>query len=463
MSLIFERVVSEGIGDISYIIGDDSTGLAAVIDPRPDCDVYIRLAREHNVTVRHIIQTHIHEDFVSGVRELAAGVGNAIIHAGRSDEDPYGYELSQLHDGDKIELGSISLTVRNTPGHTPEHIAVMVNEKSSPDKPYAVFTGGSLLINAVGRSDLLGQERFDEMLRRQYVSLTDFYAELDDGVIIHPTHGYGSACGPAIGDRFSSTIGYERSHNPYMMCSSFQEFKDLSVRNKTPRPTYYPRLKITNTEGSSIMGNTPVVPGFPAKEFEQLTGSRQCVIVDTRSMLEFGGGHIAGSINIESLGELSVWAGWMLDPNQPIAIVLKSDCNLDEVVSLFRRTGFTNFVAYLAGGMRAWAQAGLAMDQIQQIDVYKLRQDLDVVQTLDVRSQREWDGGHIPNARHIYLPDLPGRMGELNKKAPVATYCETGFRASIAGSLLRKAGFEDVRNVPGSWRAWVNAKLPIEK
>jgi hydroxyacylglutathione hydrolase len=463
MSLIFERVVSEGIGDISHIIGDDSTGLAAVIDPRPDCDIYISLARKHGVTIRHIIQTHIHEDFVSGVRELAARVGNAIIHAGRSDEDTYGYELNLLQEGDKIELGSISLTVRSTPGHTPEHFALTINEKSGPDKPYAVFTGGSLLINAVGRSDLLGQERFEEMLRKQYDTLTNFYAKLDEGVIIHPTHGYGSACGPSIGDRFSSTIGYERAHNPYMMCGSFQEFKELSIRNATPRPSYYPRLKITNTEGAHIEGNTPVVPGFPAKEFEQLTASKQCVIVDTRSMLEFGGGHIAGAINIEDLGDLSVWAGRLLDPKQPLAIVPGSDRKLDEVVALFWRTGFTNFSGYLVGGMRAWAQAGLPMEQIRQIDIFELHKELGKTQALDVRSQSEWDGGHIPGAKHIYLADLPGRIGELDKKAPVATYCETGYRASIASSLLRKAGFEDIRNVPGSWSAWTKAKLPIEK
>lgn len=463
MSLLFERVVSEGIGDISYIIGDDATGLAAVIDPRPDCDAYIQLARKHRVAIRHIIQTHIHEDFVSGVRQLAARVGNAIIHAGQSDEDEYGYGLDQLQDNDKIELGSVSLTVRNTPGHTPEHIAILINEESSPDKPYAVFTGGSLLINAVGRSDLLGQERFEEMLHKQYDTLTNFYAKLDDGVIIHPTHGHGSACGPAIGDRFSSTIGYERSHNQYLKCGSFQEFKDLSVKNITPRPTYYPRLKITNTQGARIENNTPVVPGLPDKEFEQLISSKQCAIVDTRSMLEFGGGHITGAINIEDKGELSVWAGWMLDSTEPIAIVLRSDCKLNEVASLFWRTGFTNIAGYLVGGMSAWAQAGLPMDNMQQVDVHTLYKNLTAVQVLDVRSAEELSGGRIPNAKHIYLPELSDRMGELNKKAPIATYCNTGYRASIASSLLKQAGFEDVRNVPGSWTAWIKAELPIER
>ena len=463
MSLVFERVVSEGIGDISYIIGDDATGLAAVIDPRPDCDAYLRLAREHNVTIRHIIQTHIHEDFVSGVRQLAARVGNATIHAGHSDEDTYGYELNPLRDKDKIDLGSVSLTVRNTPGHTPEHIAVLIHEKSSPDNPYAVFTGGSLLVNAVGRSDLLGQERFDEMLHQQYDTLTNIYAKLEDGVIIHPTHGHGSACGPAIGDRFSSTIGYERSHNPYMKCTSFEEFKELSIQDTTPKPTYYPRLKITNTRGAPIENNTPIVPGLPAAEFEQLIRSKQCVLVDTRSMLEFGGGHIAGAIHIEDKGELSVWAGWMLDPNQPLAIVLRSDSKLDDVVSLFWRTGFTNVAGYLVGGMGAWVRAGLPLDHIQQIDVHALHHDLAAVQVLDVRSPLEWSEGHIPNAKHIYLPDLPGHMGQLNKKAPVATYCNTGYRASIASSVLKQAGFEDVKNVPGSWKAWIKAKLPIEK
>lgn len=462
MSLVFETVVSEGIGDMSYLIGDDASGVAAVIDPRPDCDDYIRLARMHQVAVRHIIQTHIHEDFVSGVRQLASRVGNATIHAGRSEDDRYGYELNQLADGDTLELGSVSLSVRHTPGHTPEHIALLASEKGS-SQPYAVFTGGSLLINALGRSDLLGSERFDEMLNKQYRTLTEFYAKLDDGVIVHPTHGHGSACGSAIGDRFSSTIGYERATNKYMQCSSFQEFKDLSVGDLSRRPVYYPGLKVINTEGPQVFGYRPIAPAMTPHEFKKLAQSGNSTVIDTRSMLEFGGGHIAGAVNIEDRGELSVWAGWMLDPKQPLALVLKDDTKLDEVVAIFWRTGFTTFAGYLVGGMQAWALSGLPMESLPQIDVHKLHQVRSRFQVLDVRSEKEWNAGRIPNAKHIYLPELPQHTGELDKAAPVVTYCGSGYRAAIAASLLKKAGFKDVRNVPGSWGAWRKADLPVEK
>ncbi|MCE5186484.1 MAG: MBL fold metallo-hydrolase [Planctomycetaceae bacterium] len=462
MSLVFETVISEGIGDMSYLVGDDAAGIAAVIDPRPDCDDYIRIARKHRVAIRHIIQTHIHEDFVSGVRQLAARVGNATIHVGRSEEDEYGYSANLLRQDDTIELGSVSLRVHYTPGHTPEHIALLASEKGR-SSPYAVFTGGSLLINAVGRSDLLGPERFDEMLQKQYRTLTEFYARLDDGVIVHPTHGHGSACGSAIGDRVSSTIGYERATNKYMKAGSYEEFKKLSVEDLSQRPVYYPRLKVINTEGPQVFGYRPIAPALTPHEFNELAQSADSTVIDTRSMLEFGGGHIAGAMNIEDRGELSVWAGWMLDPGQPLALVLKDDSKLDEVAAFFWRTGFTKFVGYLVGGMPAWAQSGLPLECLPQIDVHKLHENLGHMQIVDVRSDNEWKSGRVAGAKHIYLPQLPKRMSELDKAAPTVTYCGSGYRASIAASLLKRAGFADVRNVPGSWGAWRKADLPIEK
>jgi len=241
MALVFERVVTEGLGDIGYLIGDDSAGTAAVIDPQADVDIYLQLARGHKVAITHVLQTHVHEDFLSGANELAARVGNVTLCSSAEDAAPYGYAHEPLHDGDCLTFGGTVLTVRHTPGHTPEHMAFLVAEKGREQSPYAVFTGGSLLIDAAGRTDLLGPDQAQALTAAQYRTLYDFYLTLDDGVILHPTHAHGSPCGASIGDRLSSTIGYERRFNPHLQCRGEDEFRQFALDGLPPKPSYYPK------------------------------------------------------------------------------------------------------------------------------------------------------------------------------------------------------------------------------
>ena len=462
MALVFERIQTDGIAELSYLVGDDSEGVAAVFDPRPDVDCYLELAREKHVSITHIFETHIHADLVSGARELCARVESAKIFVSHEGGARYGFDHEKIVDGDTFKLGSVLITVRHTPGHTPEHVAYSLAEKDHPDAPWGVLTGDSLFVSSAGRPDLLGNAQAKKLAEQQFHTLHDFYLKLADGVIIYPAHGHGSPCGADIGDRLSSTIGYERRFNAFLQFQDVKSFTDYALSTAPPAPTYYPRMKKLNAKGPEVLGNLPKVRGLPPKFFKEATEDDDNVLIDTRMMLAFGGGHIKGALSIGGSPMLSIWAGWLLDPAKPILLVLESDEKLDEVVRLFLRTGYTKFAGYLVGGMKAWDNAGLPLDEVGQMTVHEIKARGKKLQLLDVRSPDEWKGGHIPNARHIFLGELREKMGELDKSKPTAIYCDSGYRASIATSILKQEGFGCVCNVPGSWQAWKKAGFPVD-
>ena len=462
MSLVFERFQTEGIAELSYLLGDDEQGIAAVFDPTPDVEKYVELAREKNVAITHIFETHIHADLMSGSRELCARVDSAKIFASHEEGALYGFDTEKLKDGDTFTIGDALVTVRHTPGHTPEHVSFEIADKDKPDKPWGVLTGDSLFVSSAGRPDLLGSSQTKKLAAQQFHTLRDYFLKLPDSVIIHPGHGSGSPCGAGIGDRLESTIGYERGTNPFLQFDDVQKFTDYALNTAPPIPTYYPRMKKINAEGPEIIGNLPRVPGLPPKTFQKAVEEKKGVLVDTRSMLGFGGGHIRGALNIGGSPMLSIWAGWMLDPETPVLLVLEKDSALDEVVKLFIRTGYTKFAGYLVGGMKAWNNAGLPVDEVPQMSVHDIKSAGKKLQLLDVRSPGEWKHGHIPGAQHVFLPELRERAATIDKEKAIAVYCESGYRASLGASILKQEGFKDVRNVPGSWQAWKKAGFEIE-
>jgi hydroxyacylglutathione hydrolase len=437
MSLVFKTIQTEGIAELSYLVGDDDAGIAAVFDPRADCDVYVEAAREAGVAITHIFETHIHADLVSGSRELCARLDSAKIYASGEGGAEYGFDPEKIKDGDRFTFGEALVTARHTPGHTPEHMSYLLAEADHPDEPWAVLTGDSLFVSSAGRPDLLGEKHTRQLAEQQFHTLRDFYLNLPDHVMIYPNHGAGSPCGADIGARLSSTIGYERKFNKFLQFTDAKSFTDYAIKTAPPVPHYYPIMKKVNAEGPKVL-------------------------VDVRNMLAFGGGHIAGALNIGGTPILSIWAGWMLDPEKPILLVLEEDDDLERIVRLFVRTGYTKFAGYLIGGMKAWHAAGFSLERIGQMSVLELNDRKSSLQVLDVRSPGEWRKGHVPGAHHIYVPELGKRMGELDRNKPTAVYCGSGYRASIATSILNQQGFSELWNVPGSWEAWKKAKLPVE-
>lgn len=461
MAIIFERIQTEGIAELSYLVGDDAVGSVAIIDPRRDVEVYLNLARDHGVSITHIFETHIHADLVSGARELAAQTGTAKIYASVEGDAEYDFDVVEVRDGDRYEIGDVTLTARHTPGHTPEHMSYEISE-GDKDKPYGVFTGDSLFVNSAGRPDLLG-DNAEELASDLYDTLFDYFKKLDPGVIIYPSHGAGSPCGADIGDRLESSIGYELEHNAYFKKTDRAEFIDHALSTAPPEPTYYQRMKKVNAAGPEILNGLPLIPALTPDEFEKHVDGGKSVLIDTRNTLAFGGGHIGGAMNIQASPMLTVWAGWLLDPDDPILLILESDNDVEKIASLFIRSGYTNFTGYLAGGMSAWDKGGHRLSEVPQMTVHEVAKSGDDLQILDVRSPSEWSNGHIPGATHLFLPEITEGTGDLKKSEPIVTYCASGYRASIAASLLKKQGFEDVRTIPGSWKAWKAQDLPIEK
>lgn len=463
MSLIFEPIYTDGLAEISYLVGDDETGTGAVFDPRPDVDIYLELARKKGLAITHIFETHIHADLVSGARELAARTAPAKIFASHEGGASYGFPTEPVKDGSEFTFGELLITARFTPGHTPEHVSYLLAEADHPELPWGVLSGDSLFVGSAGRPDLLGEGETARLAGLQFKTLTEFYLKLPDSVIVYPAHGSGSPCGAEIGDRLASTIGFERAFNPFLQFDDVEAFTQHCIRTAPPIPKYYPRMKKVNAEGPEILGGLPQVRALPPNEFKSTVEQGGSTLIDTRSMFAFGGGHIAGSLNIGATPTLSIWAGSLLDPETPILLVLEDDSDLEEVVRLFLRTGFANFAGYLVGGIKAWVAAGNPLAQVPQISVHQLRASNGSMQVLDVRTDREWKGGHVPGAQHIIVPKLPERVAELDKSKPTAVYCASGYRASIATSMLKKAGFQNVSNVPGSWHAWKEAGFPVEK
>ena len=462
-SMIFETVFTEGVAHISYLIGDKSTGRAAVIDPRRDVEVYVELARKNKVEITHVLETHIHADFVSGCRELADRTGTAKIYLSVEGGATYGYTPEKLKDGDQINLGRVILTAKHTPGHTPEHMSYLAAEGNRPDAPFAVFSGDCLFADSVGRPDLLGDDQSDKLAKELFHSIRDFYLKLDDSVRVHPAHGAGSPCGANIGDRLVTTIGYERQHNQALQIADEKKFVEFVLFTSPPEPRYYKRMKKVNAAGPDVLGRLPTCAALPPKEFAAKVKAGGSQLVDNRQMLGFGGGHIAGALNIGPRAELSIWAGWLLDPEQPILLVLPKEADLPEVQRQLLRVGYTKFSGYLLGGMEEWNNAALPLAYLPQMTVLELNNARpENLQVLDVRTPQEWEGGHVPGAKYIFLPELEKKLTELSKDKPVAVYCDSGYRASIAAGILQRNGFTNVRNVPGSWKAWKSAAFKAE-
>ncbi|KAA0679526.1 rhodanese-like domain-containing protein [Roseomonas genomospecies 6] len=461
MGLVLGRIEAEGIAQLSYLIGDDAAGVAAVIDPRRDVDVYLETARRRGVRIVHIVETHIHADFVSGACELAARTG-AAIHGGRSED--YRFNLHQLSDGAEIGLGTVRLRALHTPGHTPEHISLLAFDAKQGEEPFAIFTGDTLFNLDVGRPDLLGDGSEQRLAKQLYRSLFELLVPLGDRVEVYPGHGAGSSCGRAIGDRNQSTIGNERTYSEALRPRSEDEFVRWMLGGMPEPPRHYARLKKVNAAGPPLRGGLPVVVPLPPEEFRERASKPDTLVLDTRSILAFGGGHVPGTLNIALRPEFPTWVGWMVDPDRELLLIVESERDLALVVEHLYRLGYDNIGGHLLDGMTSWQNAGFELAHVGQWTVQDLnrhRQDGDLI-VLDVRTDEEWAEGHVPGARHIYVPHLAEHLNQLDRDKAVATYCGTGYRASIAASLLKRRGFREVINVPGSWTAWKAANLPVE-
>ncbi|HEY5057094.1 MAG TPA: rhodanese-like domain-containing protein, partial [Acidobacteriaceae bacterium] len=442
----------------SYVVS--SEGEAVVIDPMRDFDRYTEYAAEEGLAIKYVTETHIHADFVSGALALSKATG-AELALSSYDQEPYLYSMEhhQLRDGDVLHIGQLRLAALHTPGHTPEHLSfVLFDEERDASQPLALFSGDFLFVGSLGRPDLLGEKAKQELAHELYRSLHVRIASLPDGVHLYPGHGAGSLCGAGMGERPESTLGYERLSQPLFKLEEEAFVREI-LASVPPMPSYYPRMKELNSRGASSVANLPGKAPLTPARIAALLADEKVTLIDLRRPEAFGGAHIPGAVNIGAGQNLSLWAGWMLDPNQRLILVDDKGDDEDSRRSL-ARVGLEQMEGFLQKGMPAWVDAGMEFTRTPQLSTKEVAGRSHDARVLDVRSQKEWTGGHIQDAVHIPLGELAERMKELKKDSEIITVCGSGYRSSIAASLLQANGFTRISSMDGGMTAWNERKLP---
>jgi hydroxyacylglutathione hydrolase len=450
-----------GLAIYSYVIADEKTNECAIVDPTRDVDDVVDLVRREGFRVQHILETHVHADFVSGARELKARLHDEprIWCSGLAGPDwTPAYRDEVVTQGTTIELGDVVLQAVHTPGHTPEHVSWAAYDRTrSADTPWLMFTGDFLFVGDVGRPDLLGEEAKRGLAHQLYESVFGVLPAYPDFTEVRPGHGAGSLCGKAIGSRGASTLGFERRFSPLLAGAEEDAWVRQLLEGMPIAPPYFLRMKKVNVEGPPIVGlERPWQRLFSARQVQQHVCD-QCVILDVRPKEAFAASHIPGSINIPLGDSLPTWAGWVLPYDRPMLVVLDSPTDLPQVVTHLLRVGFDDVRGALEGGIDAWQTAGFDTDRLDTMSVADLTRRIgqsDPPFVLDVRTDREWQAGHIAGAHHIHGGLLQQRIAEVPRDREIAVVCGTGYRASIAASFLKRHGYEHVSNVLGGMTAY---------
>ncbi len=435
----------------SYLVG--SGGVAAVIDPQRDVDVYLETAKEKGLRIEHVIETHLHADFVSGHRELAERTG-ATIYLGEGSGAKFPHKA--VRDGDVIEFGSCRFEFRQTPGHTVESVCVVMTDTAESQRPRAVFTGDTLFVGDVGRPDLSAEHTPQELAAMLYQSLRDKLLTLPDETEVFPAHGAGSLCGRQMGTERSSTIGKERSTNYALRAKSCEEFIHLLTDSLPPRPEYFGREVELNRQGAGAVDDLP--PPSPVRAPDVLRMQKEgAVVLDTRPVQQFAVAHVPGSVHIGLSGQFASWAARVLGLDKRIILVGEDADHLRESQLRLARVGIEKVDAYLEGGIAGWVESGYELEYIPQLspqEFDELRaQDRNIV-VLDVREPGEVAAGAMEGSIRIPLGELGARSRELPKDKLMVVHCKGGYRSSIATSILRRDGFRDIVNLTGGYDAW---------
>jgi hydroxyacylglutathione hydrolase len=443
-------LVDEGLGNSSYLL-DLGDGRALAVDPPRDVRRLREDAERARLRIAFVADTHLHADFLSGARQLAAQTGAQILAsaAGRR-----AFEHKPLADEDEVDLGGLTLRALATPGHTDEHLAFLLLDGV---QPLGVFTGGSLIVGAAARTDLLGADRTQELARAQYASLQRL-ATLPDQVEVWPTHGAGSFCSAPPGAERTSTIGTEKASNPLQAAPDGDAFTAQLIASLGSYPAYFDRLTELNRRGPSVVTGSLDLPRLPV-EYTRTLLADGAVLLDVRPAADFAAGHVPGSISNALRPQFATWLGWITDPSTPIVIVRNPDQDPADIAWQALTIGYENLAGELAGGVTAWQAAGHDLRDMGLVDAARLGRR----RVLDVRQDAEYVTGHLPAAVHIELGGLPDRVGNL-ERYPYVVMCGHGERAATAASLLARAGHHDLAILTGGPGDWAKATgRPLEQ
>ncbi len=467
--MLLKYFYDQKLAHASYMVGCQRTKEAVVVDPGRDIEQYLAMAEREGVTVTAVAETHIHADYVSGARELADRVGAKLYV---SDEGPAewkylyldAYDSELVHDGDHFMIGNIRFDVLHTPGHTPESISFLLTDQGGgADKPMGIFTGDFVFVGSIGRPDLLeeaaGLMNTAEPGARDLFQSAERFKSLPDYLQVWPAHGAGSACGKGLGAVPSSTVGYEKRFNPALQFDDEEAFVRYILADQPEAPKYFAVMKRVNKEGPRVLGDGHHHQMLEVQGLEEAI--RSGTVVDLTPSPQYAQGHVPGSINIP-LPMLSAWAGWLVDYDRPTYLICEPG-QLEEAARLLHKIG----VEEIAGGFdtNAVRDSGMATESYASGTPADLanRIETDQVVLLDVRSEEEWNEGHIEQADHRFLGRLPQHLDQLPRDEKLVVHCRSGARSAIGASLLQAAGFKNVVNLTGGYTAWKAEGLPSVK
>jgi glyoxylase-like metal-dependent hydrolase (beta-lactamase superfamily II)/rhodanese-related sulfurtransferase len=460
----FQQIYLKCLAQASYLVGDG--GECAIVDPRRDVDVYLDEASRLGLTITHVIETHLHADFVSGHVELARRTG-ATIHVGHLAGASY--EHHPVHDGDEIVMGEVTLRFLETPGHTPESLCVLVFDGAvDAGTPCKVLTGDTLFIGDVGRPDLVSSKgrSAEEMAGLMYDSLQAKLLTLPDACEVFPGHGAGSACGRSMSSELSCTIGRQKEFNAALQAMSRDDFIAMQTAGLQPAPRYFPRSAELNRVGPPGMDELPEPPRLAPDQAEaELLGG--VLALDVRHADDFALGHVPGSINIGLWGHFATWVGTLLDGDTRVLLVADDEEQVREAILRMARVGHHAVAGVLDGGLAAWAETGRPVASHQRIDVGEMAQRLEAdpsLFVLDVRREPELESGHVPGAANLPLHRLEADLAAAGLDPARTTHviCQGGYRSSAAAALLERAGFTDLVDIRGGTGAWIDGGHPVE-
>ncbi len=453
MNMIFTQYYLDCLSQASYLIGDESTGRAVVVDPRRDTDEYVADAAAAGLTIELVIETHFHADFLSGHLELAAATGASIAYSSVAEAE---FDYRKLEDGERISLGEVELEILHTPGHTPESISIVVREHAGAE-PYGVLTGDTLFIGDVGRPDLLASIGFtrDELAEKLYASLHNKLMPLPDATKVYPAHGAGSACGKNLSTDTVSTIGEQRANNYALLAPDKETFISLVTEGQPPAPEYFVYDAILNRKDRELLDETEAPPALDLEAFDALVAGG-AMVVDGRDAEDFALGHLVGSVNVGLNGRYAEFAGSVVPSDVDIVLVAEQGFET-EAKNRLARIGFDRVVGYLVEPLAVMATNPERVARASRMTARQFEErkaQIDGLQLIDIRNPGEVALGTIDDAITIPVGQLPGRLDELNPDAPTVVFCAGGYRSSVGASVLRQAGFADVSDILGGYAAW---------
>jgi hydroxyacylglutathione hydrolase len=459
--MIIDRVYTPGLAQVAYLVADEVAKVAAVIDPRRDIGAYLEWAAMRDLRIEAALETHVHADFVSGARELAAATG-ATIYASRRGDQEFPYQ--PLDDRDEVAVGRLRLRAFWTPGHTPEHLGYLLIDPDAGPDPIVLFSGDVLFSGEIGRPDLLGSAQTQELANQLYDTVVNRLSQLPDEAVVYPGHTAGSPCGKKIGDAPQTTIGQEKRFNYAFQACGKDEFVRTVMEGMPRPPAYYPTMKRVNKVGPVLLRELQDGTGLSADE----VAARQALgalVIDARLPESFGAGHVPGAISVGLGLSFTIWAGWLTPYDRDLIVILDDDERFGDVQTELRRIGLDRVVGYLAGGMAAWRASERGVVALPQMTVHDVASQLadspNGLVVLDVRDATEWAGGHIPGSVNRPVGEIAqGAEAALPVAGHVAVICGTGYRSSVAASILQARGMPNVCNVTGGMGAWEAAGLP---